>query len=96
MIESNDAGKLPNNVEGRYHTTGECDGCAYCALVAPDNFDFDKETNSYYISKQPASKEEEELVQQAIEDCPIGAIIDKGNSPSGPNSEAIQNGKPSR
>ena len=79
MMELIDARKLPNNIEGRYHTTEECDGCAYCALVAPDNFDFNKETNTYFVSKQPATGEEEELMQQAIEDCPIGAIVDTGH-----------------
>jgi ferredoxin len=77
-MESTDARKLLNNVEGRYHTTEECDGCAYCALVAPENFDFNKETNTYFVSKQPATLEEEELMQQAMEDCPIGGLIDTG------------------
>ncbi len=66
--------KLPNNVPGKYYTTDECDGCAYCAAVAPDNFEFDKPTNTYYIGKQPVDSEEEELVLEAKEDCPVDAI----------------------
>lgn len=66
--------KLPNNVPGKYHTTEECDGCAYCAAVAPDNFEFDKPTNTYYVVKQPVDFEEEELVQEAMDDCPLDAI----------------------
>lgn len=66
--------KLPNNVPGKYYVTDECDGCAYCAAVAPDNFEFDKPTNTYYVARQPSVPEEEELVREAMEDCPVDAI----------------------
>jgi ferredoxin len=68
------AAKLPENVAGKYYTTEECDGCAYCAAVAPDNFEFNKPTNTYFIGKQPVDAEEEELVFEAMEDCPLDAI----------------------
>jgi ferredoxin len=73
-MESDDGKKLPNNVEGEFYVTEECDGCAYCASVAPDNFDFDKASNTYYISRQPGTAEEREFVQEAMEDCPVDAI----------------------
>ena len=66
--------KLPNNVPGRYYTTEECDGCAYCASVAPDNFGYEKESNTYYVSRQPKSPEEEDFVREAMDDCPLDAI----------------------
>ncbi len=69
-----DQTKLPNNVPGPYFTTDKCDGCAYCAAVAPDNFEFHKPTNTYYVGKQPDNPEEEELVREAMEDCPVDAI----------------------
>ena len=69
-----DSKKLPNNVPGKFHTTEECDGCAYCAAVAPENFEFDKPTNTYFIARQPADPEEEESVLEAKEDCPVDAI----------------------
>ncbi|HEX9657468.1 MAG TPA: ferredoxin [Bacteroidota bacterium] len=71
--------RLPKNVEGKYYTTDDCNGCAYCASVAPDNFDFDKPSNSYYVSKQPGDPNEEELVDEALSDCPIDAIQIEGN-----------------
>lgn len=70
--------RLPQNAPGKYYVNEECDGCAYCASVAPENFDFDKATNSYYISRQPGSPEETEVVREAMEDCPIDAIRDDG------------------
>ncbi len=66
--------RLPDNVPGKYFTTDECDGCAYCASVAPDNFDYQKESNTYYIARQPQSEEEDEFVREALEDCPVDAI----------------------
>lgn len=66
--------KLPHNVPGRFYTTEECDGCAYCASVAPENFEFEKGTNTYFVGKQPADKDQEECVQDAKEDCPVDAI----------------------
>jgi len=66
--------RLPLNVPGKYYTTEECDGCAYCASLAPDNFDYNKDTNQYVIARQPKTKEEEEFVQEAMEDCPVDAI----------------------
>jgi ferredoxin len=56
------------NVEGKYYTSDECDGCAYCASVAPENFDFDKDTNVLCF-KRPATAGEEELVPKQKEDC---------------------------
>jgi ferredoxin len=66
--------KLPNNAPGKYYTTDECDGCAYCASVAPDNMNFDKSTNTYFVSRQPLKGEEEERMREAVEDCPVDAI----------------------
>ncbi len=66
--------RLPDNVPGKYFTTEECDGCAYCASVAPDNFDYQKESNTYFVARQPRTPEEEEFVHEALEDCPVDAI----------------------
>jgi len=76
MVESK---KLPRNVPGKYYTTEECDGCAYCASVAPANFDYEKDSNTYFVARQPQSEEEEEGVLEAKEDCPLDAIQAYGN-----------------
>jgi ferredoxin len=73
-MESVDAKKLPGNVPGKYFTTEECDGCAYCASLAPENFDFEKGTNTYFVARQPQSAEEEDFMLEAMEDCPVDAI----------------------
>ena len=66
--------RLPGNVGGRFFTTEDCEGCAYCASIAPDNFDFQRETNTYFVSRQPQTKAEEEEMLEALDDCPVDAI----------------------
>ena len=66
--------RLPDNVPGKYYTTEECDGCAYCASVAPENFDYRKDSNTYFVARQPQTPEEEDFVREALEDCPVDAI----------------------
>ena len=73
-MEAKQLRKLPNNAAGKYYTTEECDGCAYCASVAPENFDYEKATNTYFVARQPEDLEEEEFVQEAKDDCPVDAI----------------------
>ena len=75
------APKLPKNVPGKYYTTEVCDGCAYCASLAPEHFDFEKSSNTYFVARQPGTPEEEEAIQEALEDCPVDAIrIDESRS----------------
>ena len=73
-METIPSNRLPHNVPGKYFVTDECDGCAYCASVAPELFDFERDSNTYYVSKQPANLEEEEFLQEAKDDCPVDAI----------------------
>lgn len=68
------AKRLPGNVPGKYYTTEDCDGCAYCAAVAPDNFEFEKASNTYFVGRQPETTEQEEFVGEAKDDCPVDAI----------------------
>ncbi|MGA9115675.1 MAG: ferredoxin [Bacteroidota bacterium] len=66
--------RLPANVPGRYYVSEDCDGCAYCASVAPENFDFDRPTNTYFVSRQPSTPDELDLMREAMDDCPVDAI----------------------
>jgi ferredoxin len=66
--------RLPANAEGKFFTTSECDGCAYCASVGAEYFDYEKKTNTYFVCRQPVNPEEEEVVLEAKDDCPLDAI----------------------
>ena len=70
--------RLPRNVPGRFYITEECDGCAYCAAVAPNHVDFERTSNTYFVARQPATPEEEESLLEAAEDCPVDAICVDG------------------
>jgi ferredoxin len=74
MMTNVAAKRLPGNAAGKYFTTEECDGCAYCAAVAPALFDFDKLTNTYFVARQPRTDAERDVVLEAMEDCPLDAI----------------------
>lgn len=74
MIVRRSAQRLPRNVSGKFYTTERCDGCAYCAAIAPDNFDFEKSTNQYFVRRQPRTPLEEDLLREASDDCPLDAI----------------------
>lgn len=73
-MEQSGPQRLPENAEGDYYTNEHCDGCAYCAAVAPENFDFNREQNTYFVSRQPVTPDEKEYVQEAMDDCPVDAI----------------------
>lgn len=80
--EPEESHKLPSNAPGKYYTTEECDGCAYCASVAPENFEYEKATNTYYVARQPQNPEEEDFVREAMEDCPVDAIRSANGIPA--------------
>jgi ferredoxin len=46
--------------------------------VAPENFEYDRERNRYYIVRQPLTPDEEDCVREAAEDCPVDAIQKAG------------------
>jgi ferredoxin len=70
--------KHPLNVAGRYYV--DCETCLDHALyieAAPNNFKQDEEYIAY-VFKQPDNPEEEAQCRQAMEGCPVGAILDDG------------------
>ena len=78
MIDSHQDARHPRNAPGRYYVCDGCDGCAYCAAVAPDLFEFEKSTNTYFVVRQPQTAEEEEWMVEAMDDCPVDAIRSNG------------------
>ena len=74
--------KFDQNVPGKYFVDQNCVGCLLCKIIAPDNFaenlDEDIEFGNNYVSKQPTDAQEEELLLEAIENCPASAIGNNG------------------
>ena len=72
------ANKVESNVAGKWFVDHECIDCDLCRTTAPDNFRANEDEGYSFVYKQPASPEEEELCQQALEECPVEAIGNDG------------------
>jgi ferredoxin len=72
------ANKYPNNVAGKYYVDNQCIDCDLCRETAPENFTRNNDGGFSFVSKQPASPEEEAQCKEAKEGCPVEAIGDDG------------------
>jgi len=70
--------KVADNVDGAWFVDTNCIDCDLCRQTAPDNFERNEDDGYTYVSKQPENEEEEELCQEALEECPVEAIGDDG------------------
>lgn len=70
--------RLPDNVAGKYYVDENCIDCDVCRQTAPDNFGHNEDEGHAFVNKQPESADEEELLKEAIESCPVEAIGDDG------------------
>ena len=50
-----------------------CIGCGACAALVPDEFDFNDDGFAYAVNDE-VKEENKELVKDAKENCPTGAI----------------------
>ncbi|MBU0742167.1 ferredoxin [bacterium] len=76
MADSTD--KVADNVDGPWFVDSNCIDCDLCRQTAPDNFERNEDDGYSYVYKQPENAEEEELCQEALEECPVEAIGDDG------------------
>ena len=68
------------HVEGKYYVDeNTCLACDTCNYYAPDNFKFDYEMGTSYVSKQPETPDEEERCKKALRVCAVEAIYDDGD-----------------
>ncbi|ALJ56481.1 hypothetical protein AMD24_00297 [Candidatus Xiphinematobacter sp. Idaho Grape] len=70
--------RYPENVSGRFYVDDQCIDCDLCRETAPANFKRNDDEGRSFVYKQPATIEEVELCQQALEGCPVEAIGDSG------------------
>lgn len=73
-------GRIVENVPGKYHVDEECIGCFICAEIAPRNFRTNHEEGYDYIYQQPQNEKEEQMCAEAMDVCPVNAIIVRRNS----------------
>jgi ferredoxin len=65
------------NAEGRYSITDDCDGCGICVSYSAYTFAANESGARYFVARQPeAGSEEEAIVRDAMQACPLGCITD--------------------
>ena len=70
--------RLPQNCPGRFYVDSECIGCMQCVTTDPGHYALDDANDVAFVKKQPEGPEEEKLVRQALNECPVNAIGDDG------------------
>ena len=67
------------NAGGRYAITEECDGCGLCVSYSAYSFAASADAARYFVIRQPVDgSEEEALLRDAMEQCPLSCIRDDG------------------
>ena len=69
--------RLSLNVAGRFFVDSSCIDCDQCRTEAPDFFARDEDNGTSYVTRQPVTPEEIELVQQAATNCATSSIGDE-------------------
>lgn len=67
------------NKPGKVFVDQSCIACDACVLTAPKNFAMHEEDGHAFVSKQAETPEEEALVKEAMEGCPVEAIGNDGD-----------------
>lgn len=70
--------KWNENKSGKMYVDQSCIACDACVLTAPKNFSMHEEDGHAFVTKQPETPEEESLVKEAMEGCPVEAIGNDG------------------
>ncbi len=73
---TNGAVRWPDNVAGRFSVTQACIDCDLCKETAPAIFARNEKEGYAYVRKQPTSDSELRACLEAVEGCPVEAIID--------------------
>jgi len=62
------------NVPGPFFVDDRCVYCDMCRTTAPRNFARGDHSEYAYVAKQPEDAEEWASCQEAMQDCPAGAV----------------------
>ncbi len=63
-----------SKVPGRFYVDDTCIDCDLCRETAPENFRRNDEDRRSFVTRQPASPEEEAACESALLECPVEAI----------------------
>ena len=64
----------PENVAGDFRVNDQCIICDLCFEIAPETFRTCDDGSQSIVFCQPQTEAERELAEEALADCPVGAI----------------------
>lgn len=67
----------PENVSGNWYVNDECIGCDLCEETAPNVFRSASDGSQQIVYNQPDSEDDLELTREAVEYCPVEAILER-------------------
>ncbi len=67
-----------DNAPGKYYIDKNCILCALCVEMSPEMFTESEDGDHDIVCKQPENEEEENIMKEAMEQCPVDAIGDDG------------------
>ena len=70
--------RLSNNVPGKYYVDSTCIDCDQCRVQAPDFFARD-DSGFSYVTSQPVTAEEVNLLEEVIAGCATSSIGNDGS-----------------
>lgn len=75
---ANKNSRYSSNILGKYYVDKSCIACDACTGIATEFFKMNDDEGHAYVSKQPITKEEQDLCEEALEACPVLAIGNDG------------------
>lgn len=57
-----------------FFVTEECNGCGLCRSIAPDFFDYVEYAYSYFLTRQPQSQSQVDLLREVSSLCVVDAL----------------------
>ena len=76
------AGRVPQNVAGKFYVDSSCIYCGLCDGMAPTIFRECNDQGWAYVFKQPETPDELRLCLDALGACPTGSIGADGDAPA--------------
>lgn len=66
--------RTPGQAAGAWYVDTSCIGCSLCASTAPDTFSMNEDGSLALVAAQPGTAADGALAEQALAECPVGAI----------------------
>ena len=73
---------FPDNTPGPFYINTECIICSLCSEIAPDVFRISEDGDHFHVHNQPSTKQQMSAAEEALEACPLEAIIKDDTAPS--------------